>query len=225
MKRSLFLQTWVLTIVATAQLAWCTHVNAQDRIPRDNPRKPLITDGYCRAHLELEKSDPVEELRNLQAKFNDNGIFLAEIVYPEDVSRGTYSDFLEFADSYRLKIPIGRRGNYKGLDYLFAGYETELRELIQSESVMVFKRDITAPKQSITLRWGVIFYDNDYRRVGSIYFEEGGEYGAVNCRSVKFLHKPKLLWLFGKPNLYDWLVHNFSSVFEPGFSDGFLWTE
>lgn len=216
MKRRLLIQTWFITVAVFAQLSWCVRGYADEQVPWENP----LEQGYCLTHPGIAKSNPGAELRDIQNKFKDDTINRAEILHIEGVgiTSGMYSDYLDKFAAYRLMIPIERRGKYDGLDYLFAGYGTELRELIQAESVSPYNGP---PK----LRWGIIFFARDGSRAGAIYFDEDGEYGSINCLRAKFDRKRKLLWLFGKPNLYDWLTHNFSDVFAPGFSERFMRTE
>ena len=208
----MFSKARITVIIAIAQITCCMYANAHDLATWDKPREKSLADGFCQTHPALKNSDPGAELRSILGKIEDNTIAWAEIVYPKRVGSGMYQDFLDRYESYRLKIPVAREEQYGGFEYLFGGYGVDLRDVIQSERVASYDN-------MVHLRSGIIFFDAHDLRVGGIYFDKTGEYGTVNCRAVRFLHKRKLLWLFGKPNLYDWMMYHFSSVFTPGFSD------
>lgn len=36
------------------------------------------------------------------------------------------------------------------------------------------------------LRWGIIFYASDERRIGALYFDRGGKKGAIDNRAISF---------------------------------------
>lgn len=208
----MFFRAWIAVVVTFAQMTCCICANAQDQAILDKPRERSLADGYCRTHPAFESSDPVAELRSIQKMFDDNSVAWVEIIYPKSIGRGYYQDFLDLSESYRLKVPVAREEEFGNFEYLFGGYGVDLRDVIQSERVALYEG-------MVHLRSGIIFFDVHRLRVGGVYFDETGEYGTVNCRAVRFLHKRKLLWLFGKPNLYDWMMYHFSSVFTPGFSD------
>lgn len=65
-------------------------------------------------------------------------------------------------------------------------------------SISVSPRDDTPD-----LRWAVIFYSRDETRVGAIYFDKSGQYGAVNGVGAAF-----------RGNFFSWLTATFSHCFE-----------
>jgi hypothetical protein len=52
------------------------------------------------------------------------------------------------------------------------------------------------------IRWGMIFYDAQDRRMGAVYFDKKGRYGAVGDIPVSF-----------KGELFKWLNRSFSECF------------
>lgn len=53
------------------------------------------------------------------------------------------------------------------------------------------------------LRWGVIFYSRNETRLGAVFFDRSGQYGAVNNISVSF-----------KGDFFHWLDATFSDCFD-----------
>lgn len=61
---------------------------------------------------------------------------------------------------------------------------------------------VTPTTDTFDLRWGIIFFDSDDRRLGALYFDDTGSNGAVESNWVTF-----------KGNMFEWLKNNFSSTF------------
>lgn len=54
------------------------------------------------------------------------------------------------------------------------------------------------------LRWAVIFYSQNDTRVGAVYFDRSGRYGAVNGAGAAFENA----------DLFNWLTATFSNCFQ-----------
>ena len=74
----------------------------------------------------------------------------------------------------------------------------------RSKVVDIFKTVSVQPrKDTADLRWGVIFYSRDDTRVGAVYFDQSGHYGAVDNKPVSF-----------QGDFFHWLDTTFSDCFQ-----------
>lgn len=92
---------------------------------------------------------------------------------------------LEKAFTYKFTISDIRGGTYR------SGFV----EAIQSVKV-------SSEKEMTDLRWGVVLYDMNEKRMGAIYFDKTGNKGAFGDAPVSF-----------KGGFFSWLNNNFSSCF------------
>jgi len=53
------------------------------------------------------------------------------------------------------------------------------------------------------LRWAVVFYSQEGARIGAVYFDKSGQYGAVNGSGAAF-----------KGDFFTWLTGTFSNCFQ-----------
>jgi hypothetical protein len=95
-------------------------------------------------------------------------------------------DILERAYSYKFVIR----------DLRGSAYASNLTSAVAATTIQQ-----TAEKTDV--RWAVIFFDADNRRVASIYLDGSGRRGAVDAKAVLFGH-----------GLAGWLNDNFSNVFK-----------
>lgn len=61
---------------------------------------------------------------------------------------------------------------------------------------------VKAEMEMADLRWGIIFYSLDDRRLGALYFDKTGRRGGVGTTPVSF-----------RGDLFNWLNENFSTCF------------
>ena len=80
-----------------------------------------------------------------------------------------------------------------------------IAESIHREKVIsAFKSlSATAAQSPGDLRWGVIFYSRDDRRIGAVFFDRFGKKGSVDHLSVSF-----------HGNFFEWLNRTFSPCFQ-----------
>lgn len=70
--------------------------------------------------------------------------------------------------------------------------------------VISFKTvSVSARDETPDLRWAVIFYSQEGDRVGAVYFDKSGQYGAVNGSAAAF-----------KGDFFAWLTGTFSNCFQ-----------
>lgn len=93
---------------------------------------------------------------------------------------------------------LERQFSYKFTIRDLRGEAHQKRLMAATKSVVV-----QANPEMPDIRWGVIFYNVDDVRVGSIYFDKSGRKGAVNSTAVSF-----------KGDLFQWLNENFSKCFD-----------
>jgi len=124
----------------------------------------------------------------LAVKLTNYEIIKIEILQiPMEMSTDTQitPDLLERVFRYKLTIRDIRGGAY------------------QSEIIDVLKSTVVQPRtKSPDLRWGVIFYNKEGIRVGALYFDRSGNFGAVDNTPVFF-----------SGTFYRWLESNFSKSF------------
>jgi hypothetical protein len=61
-----------------------------------------------------------------------------------------------------------------------------------------------SPRNEIAdLRWAVVFYSQEGARIGALYFDKSGQYGAVNVSGAAF-----------KGDFFGWLTGTFSNCFQ-----------
>lgn len=117
-------------------------------------------------------------------------VFKVEIVQvPGYVESPIRIDSKRLEDHFVYKVTIGDiRGN---------PYRTDL--------VAALKSLTTESRETpVDLRWGLIFYNEDGTRAGSIYFDRSGRHGAVNDEPMNF----DGIW---SNSLFNWLKDNFGS--------------
>ena len=74
----------------------------------------------------------------------------------------------------------------------------------RAKVIEAFKTISVQPRNDTAdLRWGVVFYSLEGTRVGAVYFERSGRYGAVNNLPVSF-----------RGNFFHWLDDTFSSCLQ-----------
>lgn len=61
-----------------------------------------------------------------------------------------------------------------------------------------------SPRDEISdLRWAVVFYSQEGTRIGALYFDKSGQYGAVNASGAAF-----------KGDFFGWLTGTFANCFQ-----------
>lgn len=71
------------------------------------------------------------------------------------------------------------------------------------EITEALKSLVVEPRSEVSdLRWGIVFYDRKNVRIGAVYFDIRGRYGAVDGHPVAI-----------RGSLFRWLTRNFSACF------------
>lgn len=86
-------------------------------------------------------------------------------------------------------------------------YKLTIRDVrggaLQIKLVEAIKSTVVQPQSEMAdIRWGIVLYAVDGKRVGALYFDKSGEKGAVDNSAVSF-----------KGDLFKWLDDNFSDCF------------
>lgn len=134
------------------------------------------------------KSQAHTQVEVITAKLDNYQIGRVEILQipPYVLTRTRITpDMLEKQFDYKLTIRDMRGGAYR--DGLLEAMKSVV---VQPESEMA------------DIRWGIIFYGLEDRRLGAIYFDKWGGHGAVGNVPVSF-----------KGKLFKWLDSNFSCCF------------
>jgi hypothetical protein len=150
-----------------------------------------LINGCAQGNQVRDKNDAQTKVDAIVASLVTHNIAKVEILHtppyverPIAITLAIPPDMIEKSFSYKLTIGLWATQHEKGLT------ETMKSVVVHPYSGMM--EDI---------RWGVIFYDHDGRRV-SVYLGEAGERGAVGNIPVTF-----------KGDLFKWLDHNFSCCF------------
>lgn len=72
----------------------------------------------------------------------------------------------------------------------------------QNKLIEAMKSVVVKPGEMADIRWGIVFYGVDGRRVGGLYFDKAGTNGTVDDVAASF-----------KGDLFKWLDDSFSGCF------------
>lgn len=81
-------------------------------------------------------------------------------------------------------------------DITASAFRSKMIDILKGVSVQ-------SRREMADLRWGVIFYSRDGKRIGALYYERSGRYGAVNGVPVEF-----------QGDFFRWLDGTFSNCMQ-----------
>lgn len=129
------------------------------------------------------------QIQQISKDLNEHRVGRIEILQipPRILTRARITaDMLE--KQYHNKLIIRDINSNSYRDKLISSFKT----------VSVSPRDETPD-----LRWAVIFYSQEGDRLGAVYFDKAGQYGAVNSLGASF-----------KGDFFNWLAGRFSNCFQ-----------
>lgn len=116
-----------------------------------------------------DRNDVQSRLRSIASALTHNEVKQLEIVEmsPEILTRSRVTPEMLERD-YSTKIIIRDVASRKRLSTVFGSLSAQKRT------------------EKADLRWGLIFYNSDDKRIGSVYFDKFGHYGTLDDSPVSF---------------------------------------
>jgi hypothetical protein len=148
----------------------------------------LMTDA-CTQAQEMDQSGLQSRIQLITSTFSVGNVSRIEVLQipPRILTRSAVTpEMLEKSFHYKLVIQNPGSGAYRD----------KLRDALSSMSVR-------SELEIKDLRWAVLFYTRDGSRVGSLYFNKDGEYGAVDGKPASF-----------RGDFFKWLESSFASCFQ-----------